>query len=194
MPKDINAGLRFKPWPLDRGTSEYTTLPWHLYPTPSVSFFMYFFKPCLQETTEQAYLKYFLTHHGLKLIWSWMVDLGDSPAELQMQVKIRDFNLTNVWKQVLLKLQHTLWRYRDIPCSFYQIEVTITGIVGTVGFCEPYSWSPKSGVLQYCCDSHDWPLNCYPIWHFFWQKCQRCLVIYYYYSYIALPFESIYIL
>nr|XP_054752498.1 histone-lysine N-methyltransferase SETD2-like [Lytechinus pictus] len=40
----------------------------------------------LQETTEQTYLKYFLFHHGLRLIWSWMVDLGDNPAELQMQI------------------------------------------------------------------------------------------------------------
>ncbi|XP_071942305.1 uncharacterized protein [Antedon mediterranea] len=40
----------------------------------------------LQDTKKQDCLKYFLTHHGLALIWSWMVDLGDNKEQLQMQI------------------------------------------------------------------------------------------------------------
>ncbi|XP_033101978.1 uncharacterized protein LOC117105068 isoform X2 [Anneissia japonica] len=40
----------------------------------------------LQDTKKPDCLKYFLTHHGLALIWSWMVDLGENREELQIQI------------------------------------------------------------------------------------------------------------
>ncbi|XP_022104946.1 uncharacterized protein LOC110986919 isoform X2 [Acanthaster planci] len=41
----------------------------------------------LEDTTDETCLKHFLTHHGLKLLWSWMVDIGDKPEpELKMEI------------------------------------------------------------------------------------------------------------
>ncbi|XP_038048720.1 uncharacterized protein LOC119722605 isoform X2 [Patiria miniata] len=41
----------------------------------------------LEDTSNETCLKHFLTHHGLKLLWSWMVDIGDKP-ELELKMEI----------------------------------------------------------------------------------------------------------
>ncbi|XP_072181261.1 uncharacterized protein [Diadema setosum] len=81
----------------------------------------------LQETTEQTYLKYFLTHHGLRLLWSWMVDLGDNPRELQMQILLTLSKLPIPNKNALedSKVMHVIERWsKDLSRDESKAEVS----------------------------------------------------------------------
>ena len=56
---------------------------------------------CVQDTKEDTCLRLFLDYHGLKLIWSWMVDLPPSAQQLRKEI-LRTLNLLPIRDRTIL--------------------------------------------------------------------------------------------